>query len=190
MITNLDRDGITDVFADERHLSGAVGEGIVHQVAQGVLEPLAIRHDRGVIRLNSDRPALELCPASGAVGHLVEQLTQRDRLAAQAELLLIRRGEQQQLLGQSAESVGFFADRRHRSLKIIAFRRSGLGQLNLGFDDRHRRTQLVTGVGQELSLLLQCIALRCLGLPDAVEHVVQGASEAPDLVLDRRDWQR
>jgi len=43
----------------------------------------------------------------------------------------------------------------------------------------------VAGIGQELSLQLQCLMLYNLRLPDSVEHVIQSASETPDLVVDR-----
>jgi hypothetical protein len=86
---------------------------------------------------------------------------------------------------ESGESVRFLTDRCHRGLKFIALRRPGLGELDLGFDDRHRGTQLVAGIGEELSLLLQCIPLHGLRLPNAVEHVVQRVSQASDLVFDR-----
>jgi len=159
MITNFDRYGITDTFSDKCHVTSTVGERIVHQVAQDVLEPLPIPHDDGLGRIHGDRPVLELCTAPSAVGHPVQQLTKRDLLQAQAELLLIGCGEHQELLGEPAEPISLLTDRGHRSAKIIALRRPRLGKLDLSFDDRHGGTELVAGVGKKLSLLLQCLPL-------------------------------
>jgi len=67
----------------------------------------------------------------------------------------------------------------------MALRRSRLGELDFGFDDRHGGTQLVAGVGKELPLLLQCVPLSSLSLTNTVEHVVQRVPQASDLVFDR-----
>ncbi len=93
MITNPDRDDITDMFADQRHVASTMDERIVQQIAYGVFEPLPIRHDGGLIGLHGDLSTLELRTPPGPVGHLVEQAAKRDRFPAQAELMFIRRGE-------------------------------------------------------------------------------------------------
>ena len=48
----------------------------------------------------------------------------------------------------------------------------------------------MTSIGQEPPLLQQSVLLRGLGAPDSVQHVVQSAAEAPDLIIDRRNRQR
>ena len=58
----------------------------------------------------------------------------------------------------------------------------GQGQLQLGPQDRQRRSQLVAGVGDEGALVLQRLA-------EPLEHLVQGRPEARDLVVGRRHRQ-
>jgi hypothetical protein len=72
MITNFNRYGITDTFSDKCHVTSTMGQRVIHQVAQRVLQALAIGHDRGLLRVDGDRPTLELGTTPGAVGHLVE----------------------------------------------------------------------------------------------------------------------
>jgi len=120
-----------------------------------------------------------------ALGDTGQQIMKVHRIAAEGQPLLVGGCQQQQFFGQSGEAVRLLSDRCHGCPKIIVFRRTGLREVNLGLDDRQRRTQLVAGVGEEPSLLQQGVLLRGLGAPDPVEHVAQGAAEAPDLVIDR-----
>jgi hypothetical protein len=78
MITNSDRDGITDMVADQRHVSSTMDQRIVQQVAEGVFEPLPIRNDGDLIGLYGDLSTLKLRTPPGPVGHLVEQTAKRE----------------------------------------------------------------------------------------------------------------
>jgi len=78
MITNLDRHSVADTRADQGHVAGTMGKRVIHQIAQRILQTLAIRLDGGLVGLHGDRPALELGTTAGPIGHLVEQLAKRD----------------------------------------------------------------------------------------------------------------
>ena len=56
------------------------------------------------------------------------------------------------------------------------------GAFQLGLDHRHRRSQLVAGVGDEAALALERAA-------QALEHLVQRLPQPPDLVVRRRQRQ-
>ena len=43
MITNVQLDNLTLAFAEELHVTGTVGERVVQQVAEGILEALTVR---------------------------------------------------------------------------------------------------------------------------------------------------
>jgi hypothetical protein len=190
MITDLYLNGVTAAPTDQLHTSRAMRQGIVHQVAQGILQALPVRGDHPVVRANRDRPRVQLGSTPTAFGDFGQQITNFHRLPVEAQPMFVCRGEQQQLFGQSAEPVSLLADRHHGCAKIITFGGIGLGELDLGFDDRQRRTQLVAGIGQKAPLLIQRVLLCGLGSPDSVEHVVQRAAEAPDLIRDWRHGQR
>jgi len=185
MIPDLYLDSVTAAPTGQLNIPGAVGQRIVHEVAQRILQPLTVGRDHALVGLNHDRSRFQLGSAAATLGHVSEQITNLHRLPVEAQPVFVSRCEQQQLFGQPAEPVGLLTDRRHGCAKIIAFRCLGLGELNLSLDDRQRRTQLVTGISQKPPLLLQRVLLCGLGASDSVEHVVQSAPEPPDLVSDR-----
>jgi hypothetical protein len=49
-----------------------VGERVVHEVAKGVLEPLTVRRDCGLVGLHRDRAALKLSSTAATAGYLLE----------------------------------------------------------------------------------------------------------------------
>jgi hypothetical protein len=185
LITDVDFDSVTGAVSDQLHIPCTMDERVVHQVPQGVLQTLAVCRDHTLVGLDHDHPTVQLGSASAALRDLGKQVTNVDRLRFQTQPFFVRSSEQQQLFGQSAEPVGLFPDRCHGVAKIITFRGFRLGELDLGFDDRKRSTQLMTGIGQKPSLLLQRSPLSGLGASDSVKHVVQGAAEAPDFVSYR-----
>lgn len=72
MITNVQLDNLAVALAEEFHVTGTVGERVVQQVAEGILEPLTIRRDRGLVGRHSDRAALKLGSAAATVGYFFE----------------------------------------------------------------------------------------------------------------------
>jgi len=182
LITDLDLDSLTGAARDQLHIPSTMCQRVVHEVTQGVLQTLAVCRDDAVVGLDHDHPSIQLSSAAAPLCDLGEQVTNLYRLPFQTQSFFVRCSEQQELFSQSAEPVCLLPDRGHGVPKIITFRRFGLGKLYLGFDDRKRGTQLMTGIGQEPTLLLQGFALRRLGASDSVKHVVQGAAQAPDFV--------
>jgi len=185
VIPNLYLDSVTAAPTHQLNIPGAMGQRIVHEVAQRILQPLPVGRDHTLVGLNHDRSCFQLGSTAAALGHVSEQITNVQRFPVEAQPVFVGRREHQQLFGQPAEPVGLLTDRRHGCAKIIAFGCLGLSELDLGLDDRQRGTQLVAGISQKPPLLLQRVPLRRLGPSDSVEHVVQGAPEPSDLVSNR-----
>ena len=49
MITNLNLDGVPGVLTDELHTARTMGQCVVHEVAQGVLQALLIGQDHALV---------------------------------------------------------------------------------------------------------------------------------------------
>ena len=72
MITNVQLDNLAVAPTAELYVTGTVGERVVQQVAEGVLEPLTVRRDCGLVGLHRDRAALKLSSTAATAGHLLE----------------------------------------------------------------------------------------------------------------------
>jgi hypothetical protein len=92
MITNVQLDNVTVSATDEFHVPGTVGERIVHQVSQRILQPLAVRGDRGLVGVDGDHAALQLSTTTSALSHLLEKIAELDRFSLQAEPMFVRSG--------------------------------------------------------------------------------------------------
>jgi len=72
MITNVQLDHLAVALAKELHVTGTVGERVVQQVAEGVLEPLTVHRDCGLVGHHRDRAALKLSSTAATAGYLLE----------------------------------------------------------------------------------------------------------------------
>jgi hypothetical protein len=72
MITNVQLDNLAVALAEELHVTGTVGERVVHQVAKGILEPVTVRRDGGLVGDHRDRAALKLSSTAATAGYLLE----------------------------------------------------------------------------------------------------------------------
>jgi len=89
MITNVQLDNLADAPTAELQITGTVGERVVHEVAEGVLESLTVRRDCGLVGLHRDRAGLKLSSTATTAGYLLEEITKLDRFPAEAEPLFI-----------------------------------------------------------------------------------------------------
>ena len=106
----------------------------------------------------------------------LEQRAERDGLAADGQLALAGARDDQQVVGHLREVVAFLDGGHERLAHVRPVVAGAQGALELGLDHRHRRAQLVAGVGDELPLAVE-------RPPQAIEHVVERLAEPADLVV-------
>ena len=182
------RAGVADAHRDhavldrphEPHRSRAVTQRVVDEVAERLLETNAISGDdvvrgRRHLELPSGRAGLRV----EAPGDRVEDLAQVVRREAQRQASVVGAGEHEQVLGQPHEPLDLLRGRAQRVLQLWLRARPAQRQLELGAEGSERRPQLVARVRDEAPLSRQ-------PLLQPTEHLVQGLSEPPDLVVGRR----
>ena len=123
-----------------------------------------------------DPAALLLGPASEAAADAVEGLGEVQASQAQGQLAALGLGDRQQVLGELGEAVGLLGGRGQRRSQFLGRAALGKRQLQLGAQDRQRRAQLVTGVGDEGALVLKRLA-------EPLQHLVQRVAQPRDLVV-------
>jgi len=109
-----------------------------------------------------------------------EQLVCRHGLRTDGHSLLLEAGDEQQVVGERDQPVGLFCGGPDRGFEFLPGAGLSEREVELGAQQRERRAQLVTGLGDEQAFVLE----RRLEPP---EHVVQRLGEARDLVPTARD---
>jgi len=72
MITNVQLDHLAVALAAELHVTGTMGERVVQQVAECILEPLTVRRDCDLVGDYRDRAALKLSSTAATAGYFLE----------------------------------------------------------------------------------------------------------------------
>ena len=132
-----------------------VAEGVLEQVSERPLELQAIGLDLGARRnVDLDAPAgrLAAVPANRAADG-VRQLRDVDALAPQRQLRVIEARDQQQILCDADQPVGLDGGRLDRGVQLVRRSLAAKRQLELGLEQRERRAQLVTGVGDKATFM-------------------------------------
>ena len=112
--------------------------------------------------------------------HGREQFANADALDLQLQAATVRAGDEEEILCQLRESVDVLRPAAHRFPQLVDGVCLPERHLELGAQERQRRPQFVTGVGDEVPLALK----RAL---EPVEHLVQRATQPLELVTRRRN---
>ena len=153
------------------HRAIPMAKGVLEQVSQRPLELQAIRLDLGARRnVDLDAPAgrPRLCRVPG--GNRVRQIRDVDALAAGSQLRVIEARDQQQILCNADQPVGLDGGRLDRGVQLVRRSLPAKRQLELGLQQRERRAQLVTGVGDKATFVRE-------GLLEAGQHLVERLGE-------------
>ena len=125
--------------------STAMTLGVVDEVPERLFEPEAIADDRLTVRCcNVDL-------RSEASRHGLEEIVNRNRLSPKGKAPLVGPGEHQQVLGEPARAGRFppLRPSRRAASKLLRRARVAQRELELSAQQRQRRAQLVTRVGDE-----------------------------------------
>jgi hypothetical protein len=91
---------------------------------------------------------------SRSANSFAERRTSVSPRQTRREAALVGAREDEEVLGQADEPVGLARGRPERLLQLFRRARVPKGDLELGFQERKRRPQLVAGVGDESPLPL------------------------------------
>jgi hypothetical protein len=146
--------------------TGAVTEGVVDEVAEGLLEaePVALEDDGRSVGL--DRPAAFLRARAERLSHRGQQVTGPDVVSAKAEAPVVGLSEDEEIFREPHKPVRLGGRGPERLLQLPSRPRLAQRQLELGLQEREWRAELVARVGDEA-------ALACERALEAVEHRVQ-----------------
>ena len=164
-----------------RELSALPAACVVQEVVDGLADP--VRVDAGAQARGSIDLAGEAAGSEARAGPLRaegEQRMQLGLLEAEAELIVVTAGEQQQVAGDPGEPFGFGGRAVHRGCQFLAVAPWAACELKFPAQHRERSAQLVTGVGDERPLPRQ----RPL---ETTEQLVHRPGQRGDLVPGRRD---
>ena len=141
--------------------------GVVHQVAERLLEPCAVGVDA--------QRGHGFCVDAKAPGHGRKEVGHLDVLGAQGQLSVVRPRDHEQILGQPDQAVGLLPRRLKRGPELLGRAATPQRQVDLGPENRERGAQLVARVGHEGALPRE----RRL---EPVEHLVERLPQPRQLV--------
>jgi len=148
-------------------LAAAVALGVVHQVAERLLEARAVGMDAQGTCL------FRLRAKAGSHGR--KEVGHVDVLGAQGQPSVVRPRDHQQVLGEPDQAVGLLPCRLERGAKFLGRPAAPQSQIDLGLENRERGAQLVARVGHEGALPRE----RRL---EPVEHLVECLPQPRQLV--------
>ena len=144
-----------------------MAHGVVHQDGHELAQPERVAHDHHRLRVDLDVDAPGARRGHHRGGRVGGDVAQLDRLERQVERARVGAREQQQVLDQRGQVADLGVD--------VVERRAHLGHrlvlvqpqvLDAGADDGQRGAQLVAGVGRELALSPERLALGVQRGPD------------------------
>ena len=151
-VLHLDRDRVAvAVRAEDDRAARRVLGGVLAEVAQRLLEQVAVRLDREAVGdLDVDRDAVVRVKLGG---DLAQERRELDRLDARRLLPGVRAGEREHRAGEPRQPAGLALDVAEEAVALDGILlRAGLEHLDRADDRRQRRAQLVRRVGDELAL--------------------------------------
>src|SRR5204862_6484552 len=104
-----------------------------------------------------------------------EELARLERLDAQREASALRAGDQEQIFGELRQPVDLLDRAADRLTELLLRRAVTERELELGPQERQRRPELVTGVGDEVAFSLEALL-------EPPPHLVQRRAEPLELV--------
>ena len=161
----------------DRRALGRVAERIVDEVQHDPLEQRGDAAERdGRRRGVREGPVLLLRDRRERLGDLVHQHVEPHQLrcACEARRIAFDRAEREQVLAEPLEPLGLLERVHQAGTVLLERRRPGDGGLEVGAQSRHRRAQLVRGVGGE------ALEMCHRGL-EPPEHAIEHVDDAIDL---------
>ena len=168
------------IACSELDRAGPVAERVVDEIRERLAEASRVAQECEPIgAFHLDRPTLVGCAALEAAGRARQELAGVELLVPDREPSLVRARHEQQVLGELDEPVGLHRCRPESLLELARTARLSQCELELGLEERERRSELVTRVRCEAPLALEA----CV---EALEHLVERLPQSMHLVVRSR----
>ena len=159
-------DGPVARLRRQRHFAPSVANGVVQHVAERLLEPEAVRG-------KDERLGLDAHVETA--GQILQEIHHVRLLVLERHASLLRAREQEQILGETGQTVGALGRRHERAPQFVLRTSTSECELELRLQQRQRGPELMARVCDE-SALPRKAAL------DPSEHRVERPAEPRDLV--------